>query len=95
MGTLLAVLPVVYGLYALRTAVRGGAHRPSVRLGTSYSCSSVQPHSGAGSTAVIVTMPRDLEKELNALRKQRENKQCPNCAAEDRYGFKSACVKFE
>jgi hypothetical protein len=44
---------------------------------------------------VIVTMPRDLEKELNALRKQRENKQCPNCAAEDRYGFKSACVKFE
>ena len=38
---------------------------------------------------------RDLEKELNALRKRAENKQCPNCAAEERYGFKSACVKFD
>lgn len=38
---------------------------------------------------------RNLEKELDALRKRQQNKQCPNCAAEDRYGFKSACVKFE
>ena len=40
-------------------------------------------------------MPRNLEKELNALRKRTDNKVCPNCAAEDRYGFKSACVKFD
>eukprot|EP01045_Picozoa_sp_COSAG04_P033268 COSAG04_NODE_6820_length_1249_cov_0.890435_1_plen_113_part_01 len=40
-------------------------------------------------------MPRNLEKELNALRKRADNKVCPNCAAEDRYGFKSACVKFD
>ena len=37
---------------------------------------------------------RNLEKEFYSLRKLAANKQCPNCAAEDKYGFKSACVKF-
>ena len=62
------------------TRARGGAD------------TSARSWTGAGRAS---SMPRDLENELNALRKQRENKQCPNCAAEDRYGFKSACVKFE
>ena len=37
---------------------------------------------------------RDVDKELDQLRKQPANKQCPSCPAEDKYGFKSACVKY-
>jgi hypothetical protein len=36
---------------------------------------------------------RNLEKELTALRRLDANKQCPNCPAEERFGFKSVCVK--
>ena len=39
-------------------------------------------------------MSRDLEKELNVLRKQPANKVCPNCSTEDKFGFKNACVKY-
>ena len=38
---------------------------------------------------------RNLEREFYSLRKRPANKACPNCAVEDKYGFKSACVKFD
>ena len=37
---------------------------------------------------------RDLEKELEKLRRVESNKQCPNCWAEEKLGFRNCCVKF-
>jgi len=39
--------------------------------------------------------PRDLEAELELLRKKAENKRCPACSAEERLGFRNICVKFD
>lgn len=36
-----------------------------------------------------------LEKQLDKLRKKPANKICPNCATQDRYGFKNCCVKYD
>ena len=38
---------------------------------------------------------RDLEAELETLRKNSGNKQCASCAAEERVGFRNICVKFD
>ena len=38
---------------------------------------------------------RDLEAELEVLRKKPENKRCPACSKEERLGFRNICVKFD
>jgi len=40
-------------------------------------------------------MPRNLDAELERIRKRPENKKCPNCAAEDPAGFRNFICKFE
>ena len=38
--------------------------------------------------------PRDLDKELEALRRLPGNKSCPSCSASVQFGFRDVCVKF-
>ena len=52
------------------------------------------PRSAEPDSSPQHAMSRDLEKELNVLRKQPANKVCPNCSTEDKFGFKNACVKY-
>ena len=37
---------------------------------------------------------RDLDKELEALRRLPGNKSCPSCSAAAQFGFRDVCVKF-
>ena len=37
---------------------------------------------------------RDLDKELEALRRLPGNKSCPSCSATAQFGFRDVCVKF-
>jgi hypothetical protein len=37
---------------------------------------------------------RDLDKELEALRRLPGNKQCPSCSATAQFGFRDVCTKF-
>jgi hypothetical protein len=38
--------------------------------------------------------PRDLDKELEQLRRVAANKACPSCSASAPFGFRDVCVKF-
>lgn len=37
---------------------------------------------------------RDLDKELEALRRLPSNKECPSCSATAQFGFRDVCTKF-
>ncbi len=51
-------------------------------------CAAVPQRSAA------MAPPRNLEKELEALRRVAANKACPSCSAVAPFGFRDVCVKF-